>query len=1504
MKITILLFVCSIFCAAAVQAEKTPAQLYKQTLENNQAVQTWYVNGVPHTDKNGSILTKYDPEKSFFPIGMWGIPLHDPAAGYNWQELQDLGCNTVWPYGGARIGKTALEQAEKFNFQLIFMGRNLSDAALNTIANHPRLLGHVFYDEPIGQLGKPGVMEKLYADFTAFKERYRKVSPSTVVFINDAPWIMPPATEWFVKWNTSGDVACHDNYPIKKSGGVPGISEAPNGLMQSTVLTTLANKEQKPVWIILGTFELGFLEGRDAFPARFPTADQLRSQVYSAIIHGATGIHYFIWDSFISRDGCVFGISPDPQVKPGKYIESSPRSRPASPMQLVNAKMLWEATVAINKELKELIPVILSPTVDPAQMSYAINSFPVERRSVSPQPVHGMLKKIPGEDAYILLNANMDAEIMDTTFTFDRELADVKVLFGTYPMPVKISADGRKFTLRYEAFQAHILKLTFKKDSKIIPVTTRTGDITNVELPLDKARLWAVGKSTAKLYHNPVCRESVIRQPVVKGEEPWSIQWSKLLYPGIERGKSYDLYVLVKPEGDKGAGVLFNVGCWNSKAKRNIFFKGVAIKQMLPGKFGWVNVGKLNVSDDPANLAVYIAPDKAGIADAYEIKAVELRLAGGSAAATKAAASDFAFSAALPLAKAALWSAPGATPKRQTDEGAAVIRQPLAKGKDGWYVQWNRISYLKLEKGKKYDLYLQLKVENPANPSGTLFTAGCWNSKAKRSVFQKKIKANQLKTDQYLWINAGQLEISDDPHNLSIYLAPDKAGDAAEAYLIKAVELRSGGTVSAGTPTVPVKKKLNVKGKVFNDLNGNSKLDAGEAGIPGIQISDGLNIVVTDGNGDYTINNADGKFIFAVKPDHGVFTGKHYANIAPQVDFGIKFATPEKRAVFFSVNDSECGNADSFIGDVAKAVKEKKGDFLVHCGDIGNMPGHLTSMTAAGVPVHYAIGNHDFKNKGGCGEAEFEKSFGPVYYSFNHGGLHFIILAHLTELDAPPSDDLWSRQLKWLKQDLILNPGPKVLFRHHPLRITDETTELLLKTEHKLLAAVAGHTHQTQARNVNGVISIESAPPHCGGIDHTAKGFICGIWENGKLSFQKITGSQSRSTVPVDPQAPGVRTAGNWQQFRKDSGRSGIAAQKLVLPLALKWKVQTPGRIFASSPIIADGKVFIAALDDEMAECAAVCAYDVTDGRLLWKSIVGASVKHTLAADGKRVYGACVDGTAFALDVRDGRKLWSRKIAYFDKSEGLYGAAMLHNGRLWVGGDHWAELDPENGNIIREDDKKNMGAGCYNSTVISGNVIYSSEHWRQGIYAHDLNSGKRLWRTGREKGVYTFLDAGVIHANGKLYQKVRTGLRILEAANGRCLAEYVFSPKRNNMETFSLPLVAGNRVFYGSAHGVFAHDASDAKLLWHFVPGKEMQVRIPYSRTFMPAVYASPAIAGNMLIFGAGDGLLYVIDSDSGKKLFSADLGAPVYSSPAISGNTVLTACADGVLFAFTGREQ
>ena len=66
-------------------------------------------------------------------------------------------------------------------------------------------------------------------------------------------------------------------------------------------------------------------------------------------------------------------------------------------------------------------------------------------------------------------------------------------------------------------------------------------------------------------------------------------------------------------------------------------------------------------------------------------------------------------------------------------------------------------------------------------------------------------------------------------------------------------------------------------------------------------------------------------------------------------------------------------------------------------------------------------------------------------------------------------------------------------------------------------------------------------------------------------------------------------------------------------------------------------------------------------------------------------------------------------------------------------------------------------------------------------------------------------------------------------------------------------------------------------------------------------VDSSPAVAGNRVVVGSSDGVLYVLDLASGKKIWDFDATAAILASPAIVNGKIVVGDMDGRLYAFGG---
>lgn len=185
-------------------------------------------------------------------------------------------------------------------------------------------------------------------------------------------------------------------------------------------------------------------------------------------------------------------------------------------------------------------------------------------------------------------------------------------------------------------------------------------------------------------------------------------------------------------------------------------------------------------------------------------------------------------------------------------------------------------------------------------------------------------------------------------------------------------------------------------------------------------------------------------------------------------------------------------------------------DFVVFGGDLaqlGNKPelDHGAEiLSGLKHKVHHVMGEHDYYLD--LGEY-WEKLFGPQYYSFDHKGVHFVVLnsiltyddwtyhrwptaeqrmLEMAGLDNPNGSPFMvgEKQRAWLKADLakVSKDTPIVVFSHSPLQKIykgwnfwtedAEQVQALLKPFSKV-TVLYGHVHQIQYNQI-GKISFQS----------------------------------------------------------------------------------------------------------------------------------------------------------------------------------------------------------------------------------------------------------------------------------------------------------------------------------------------------------------------------------------------------------------------------------------------
>ncbi len=290
-----------------------------------------------------------------------------------------------------------------------------------------------------------------------------------------------------------------------------------------------------------------------------------------------------------------------------------------------------------------------------------------------------------------------------------------------------------------------------------------------------------------------------------------------------------------------------------------------------------------------------------------------------------------------------------------------------------------------------------------------------------------------------------------------------------------------------------------VAGVVYDDANGNGRRDPGEAGLAGVVVSDGVEVVVTGPDGAYRLS-ANGRNVFVVTPGDRQATSGWYRPASGTVDFALAPSPVKTPWRFAHLSDTHVhpGNVDRMRRALALA-ESREPDFAIVTGDLNKDALRVDEATArsrmelyareaakAPMPVRSAPGNHDIfgierhlslvpATNPFYGKALYEQILGPRYYAFDRGRIHFVVL------DTLGIDDLWyygfleDDELSWLRKDLARVPARTTVVTagHVPFRTGRFTDEYTAEGPARTLITVKGETfYRHVVRNVPALAEI------------------------------------------------------------------------------------------------------------------------------------------------------------------------------------------------------------------------------------------------------------------------------------------------------------------------------------------------------------------------------------------------------------------------------------------------
>lgn len=308
-------------------------------------------------------------------------------------------------------------------------------------------------------------------------------------------------------------------------------------------------------------------------------------------------------------------------------------------------------------------------------------------------------------------------------------------------------------------------------------------------------------------------------------------------------------------------------------------------------------------------------------------------------------------------------------------------------------------------------------------------------------------------------------------------------------------------------------------------------------GLVGVSVTDGLNVVATgrDGRFELVTDRSRGHLSVSVPsgfelPTNPSGTTRCYAPLRPDaqgemsLSFGLKpIEGGDSRHAFLLLADVQTQDApdmDRFrretVPDLQRTLRALEGrpcfgvaDGDIMWDDLALYDPYERAVATLGVPFVQVVGNHDLDLDGRSDAAStltFERRFGPRYWSFDRGEVHYVVLDDVLYYGGGYLGYVEDDQLRWLAADLarVERGRPVVLFAHIPFFSTlwrrrgataPPVANVVTNRE-----AVYRLLEPYRARILSGHIH-ESDHIQEGGTIERNHGTVCGAWWTGDICY-------------------------------------------------------------------------------------------------------------------------------------------------------------------------------------------------------------------------------------------------------------------------------------------------------------------------------------------------------------------------------------------------------------------
>ncbi|MDQ3934340.1 MAG: PQQ-binding-like beta-propeller repeat protein [Actinomycetota bacterium] len=366
-------------------------------------------------------------------------------------------------------------------------------------------------------------------------------------------------------------------------------------------------------------------------------------------------------------------------------------------------------------------------------------------------------------------------------------------------------------------------------------------------------------------------------------------------------------------------------------------------------------------------------------------------------------------------------------------------------------------------------------------------------------------------------------------------------------------------------------------------------------------------------------------------------------------------------------------------------------------------------------------------------------------------------------------------------------------------------------------------------------------------------------------------------TRPPRPPAEIPRPASSLT-FQANALRDGfLDTPSPAPPLARKWSRELGTRV--SYPVVADGRVFVTA-DDENTLGTAVIALDRRTGRILWWRNAGetfGSGRSHVTYDAGRLYLETSSGTVQALDPATGASLWARQ----QSQDRVSHVPLAHGGQVWtsgsgIGGTMYA-LDGAAGDLLWVE-----GIGNDSGPAADGRNVYVA-HDCEGVTALDRIEGYVDWKggtplcgSGGGSGRVPVVHDGRVYARqDRSYDS--TGGWVVRTEDGAEIGKFTAEEP---------PVFKGDVGLFLHNRTLTARNVASGADMWTFTGDGKL--------------VTAPLIVGGVAYVGSESGRVYGLELGTGRQVWS-DVAGKELSSSREGGLTSGLAAGEGSLFVPSG---